>query len=153
MAASAQKITYTATPEQIESMHEEFDEALEAIKADYGATYPLIIDGEEITGRETFDVRPPANRSVVLGSFQKGTAEDVDRAVAAANAAFRAWSGRPWQERVDLVRKAADLIRERKYRLSAFLIHESGKSRAEAIGEIEEGADLLDEYARQVEAS
>jgi 1-pyrroline-5-carboxylate dehydrogenase len=153
MAASAQKITYTANPEQIESMHEEFDEALEAIKADYGATYPLIIDGEEITGRETFDVRPPANRSVVLGSFQKGTAEDVDRAVAAANAAFRAWSGRPWQERVDLVRKAADLIRERKYRLSAFLIHESGKSRAEAIGEIEEGADLLDEYARQVEAS
>lgn len=153
MAAPAQKITYTATPDQIEAMHDEFDQALEAIKTDYGKTYPLIIDGEEITGRDTFEVRLPANRSVVIGRFQKGTAEDIDRAVAAATAAFPEWSSRPWQERVELVRKAANLIRERKYRLSAFLIHESGKSRAEAIGEIEEGADLLDEYARQVEAS
>ncbi len=125
MSAPAQKITYTATPEQIEAMHGEFDEALEAIKADYGATYPMIINGEEITGRETFDVRPPADRTIVLGSFQKGTTEDVDRAVAAANAAFPDWSGRPWRARVDLVRKAAELIRERKYRLSAFLIHET----------------------------
>ncbi len=153
MAAPAQKITYTATPDQIAAMHDEFDAALEAIKADYGTTYPLIIDGEDVIGRDTFEVRPPADRSVVLGRFQQGTAEDVDRAVAAATAAFPHWSGRPWQERVELMRKAANLIRERKYRLSAFLIHESGKSRAEGIGEIEEGADLLDEYARQVEAS
>ena len=153
MAATEQKITYTATPDQIEAMHDAFDEALEAVRAEYGKTYPMIIGGEEVTGRETFDVRPPADRSTVLGTFQKGTADDVDRAVEAATAAFPAWSGRPWQERVELVRKAATLIRERKYRLSAFLIEESGKSRAEAIGEIEEGADLLDEYARQVEAS
>lgn len=153
MAAPAQKITYTATPDQIEAMHDEFDSALEAITSEYGKTYPLIIDGEEITGCDTFDVRPPADRRVVLARFQKGTSQDVDRAVAAAKAAFPLWSGRPWQERVELVREAAELIRERKYRLSAFLIHESGKSRAEAIGEIEEGADLLDEYARQVEAS
>jgi len=153
MAKSTQKITYTATADQIEAMHGEFDQALEAIKPDFGKTYPLIIDGEDISGRETFEVRPPANRGVVLGTFQKGTPGDIERAVAAAKDAFPAWSGRPWRERVELVRKAASLIRERKYRLSAFLIHESGKSRAEAIGEIEEGADLLDEYARQVEAS
>jgi 1-pyrroline-5-carboxylate dehydrogenase len=132
-------------------MHSKFDEALEQVRGGLGKTYPLIIDGEEVTGRETFEVRAPADRRVVLGTFQKGTAEDVDRAVAAAKAAYPAWAARPWQERVDIVRKAAGLIRERKYLLSAVLIFETGKSRTEAIGEVEEGADLLLEYARQVE--
>jgi 1-pyrroline-5-carboxylate dehydrogenase len=151
MADTDQKITYTSTPEQIAAMHSKFDAAIEEVRGQLGKTYPLIIDGEEVTGRDTFEVRAPANRDTVLGSFQKATAEDVDRAVTSAKAAFPAWSRRPWQERVDLIRKAADLIRERKYLLSAWLIFETGKSRTEAIGEIEEGADLLTEYARQVE--
>lgn len=153
MAATDLKITYTATPDQIEAMHSMFDEAIERVQSELGKTYPLIIDGEEITDRETFEVRAPADRRKVLGKFQKATGDDVERAVAAAKAAYPAWSGRPWQERVALVRKAADLIRERKYQLSAILILETGKSRTEAIGEIEEGADLLSEYARQVEAA
>jgi 1-pyrroline-5-carboxylate dehydrogenase len=151
MVETDQKITYTSTPEQIAAMHSRFDDAIEQVRGELGKTYPLIIDGEEVTGRETFEVRAPANTETVLGHYQKATAEDVDRAVAAARAAFPVWSRRPWQERVDLIRRAADLIRERKYLLSAWLIFETGKSRTEAIGEIEEGADLLSEYARQVE--
>jgi 1-pyrroline-5-carboxylate dehydrogenase len=151
MAATDLKITYTSTPEQIEAMHSYFDDAIEQARGDLGKSYPLIIDGEEVTGRDTFEVRAPANHDTVLGTFQRATPEDVDRAVAAAKAAYPAWSKRPWQERVEIIRKAADLIRERKYVLSAYLIFETGKSRTEAIGEIEEGADLLTEYARQVE--
>ncbi|HYH11515.1 MAG TPA: aldehyde dehydrogenase family protein [Thermomicrobiales bacterium] len=153
MAATDLKITYTSTPEQIEAMHSFFDDAIEEVRADLGKTYPLIIDGDEVTGRDTFEVHAPADRRMLVGVFQKGTPDDVERAVAAAKAAYPAWSGRPWQERVELVRRAADLIRERKYRLSAILIYETGKSRTEAIGEIEEGADLLSEYAEQVEKS
>ncbi len=153
MVDTDQKITYTSTPEQIAAMHSKFDEAIEQVRGELGKTYPLIVDGEEITGREAFEVRAPANTDTVLGQFQKATAEDVDRAVAAAKAAYPAWSRRPWQERVELIRKAAELIRQRKYVLSAWLIFETGKSRTEAIGEIEEGADLLFEYARQVEAA
>lgn len=153
MVDTDQKITYTSTPEQIAAMHSKFDEAIEQVRGELGKTYPLIIDGEEVTGRETFEVRAPANTDTVLGQFQKATAEDVDRAVAAAKAAFSAWSRRPWQDRVEMIRKAAGLIRQRKYLLSAWLILETGKSRTEAIGEVEEGADLLLEYARQVEDS
>ena len=153
MVDTDQKITYTSTPEQIAAMHSKFDEAIEQVRGELGKTYPLIIDGEEVTGRETFEVRAPANTDTVLGQFQKATAEDVDRAVAAAKAAFSAWSRRPWQDRVEMIRKAAGLIRQRKYLLSAWLIVETGKSRTEAIGEVEEGADLLLEYARQVEDS
>ncbi len=146
-----QKITYTATPDQIKAMHATFDQALQGVEQDLGKTYPMILNGKDVTGRKLFDVRAPANTELLLGKFQTGTKEDVAAAVAAAKAAFPAWSHRPWQERVEIVRKAAGLIRERKFRLASLLILECGKSRAEAIGEIEEGADLLTEYARQME--
>ncbi len=113
----------------------------------------MIINGEERTGGKTFTATSPIDRSIVIGTFQSGTTKDVDDAVAAAKAAYPAWSGRPWQERVAIMRKAAGLIRERKFLLSALLIIECGKIRAEAIGEVEEGADLIDEYANQMEAN
>jgi len=146
-----QKITYTATPDQIEAMHDAFDAALERIEAQYGTTYPLIINGEQRAGDATFDVIAPANTSLILGRCQKATTQDVDAAVRGALAAYPAWASRPRQERVKLVRSAAAKIRERKFDIAAWMIVEAGKSRAEAIGEVEEGADLLDYYASQVE--
>lgn len=148
--AAAQKITYTATPDQIEAMHSTFDEALERLDANLGNTYPIVIDGEASTGRETFDVVAPADTSLVLAKMQVGTQDDIDAAVAAARAAYPAWSARPWQERVAIIQSAAEEIRSRKFDLAAIMIQECGKSRTEAIGEVEEGADLLDYYAKQV---
>ena len=51
--AVAEKITYTATAEQIESMHNAFDSALEELRGGLGQTYPLLIGGEERSGRAT----------------------------------------------------------------------------------------------------
>jgi 1-pyrroline-5-carboxylate dehydrogenase len=150
MATALPKITYTSTPEEIEAMHSVFDEALDRFKEQFGKEYPIVINGQEITGRQTFDVVAPADTSVVLARMQSGTKDDVDAAVAAAKAAFPAWSERPWQERVAIIQNAADTIRERKFDLAAIMIHECGKSRTEAIGEVEEGADLLDYYAKQM---
>jgi 1-pyrroline-5-carboxylate dehydrogenase len=150
--AVAEKITYTATPEQVESMHAAFDRALEEVRTELGQTYPLLIDGEERSGSETFEVRSPGDYEIVLGRFTAATKDDVNDAVAAARAAFPEWSHRPWQERVAIMRRVAELIRERKFRLAAILILEAGKIRVEAIGEVEEGADIVDEYASQMEA-
>jgi 1-pyrroline-5-carboxylate dehydrogenase len=151
--AVVEKITYTSTPEQIESMHHAFDRALDEVRGELDKTYPLIIDGKERTGAGTFEVRAPADRDVVIGRFAIGTEADVDDAVAAAKAAFPDWSHRPWQERVAILRRVAELIRERKFRLAALLIMEAGKNRVEAIGEVEEAADMIDEYTAQVEAN
>ncbi|MGI8485854.1 MAG: aldehyde dehydrogenase family protein, partial [Thermomicrobiales bacterium] len=151
MAVQSQKITYTATPEQIESMHASFDAALDDATKDFGKEYPLIINGEELTGRPLFDVTSPSNDDLVLGKFQRGTTSDVDDAIATAKAAYPAWAKRPWEERVAIIRNVANTIRERKFHLAAVMIRECGKSRTEAIGEVEEGADLLDEYAGQIE--
>ena len=150
--AVADKITYTSTPEQVEAMHGAFDRALDALRTDLGKTYPMLIDGEERPGAETFEVRSPIDHEIVIGRFAAGGETDVNDAVAAAKAAFPAWSQRPWQERVAIMRRAAELIRERKFDLAALLILEAGKNRVEAIGEVEEAADMIDVYAAQMEA-
>ncbi len=153
MSATIDKITYTPTPEQVARLHQAFDNELATIPRQLGGSYPMIIDGKERTGGATFEVRAPADHNVLIGTFQKGTAKDVEDAVAAAKAAYPAWSLRPYQERVAILQKTADLIRERKIRLASLLIWECGKNRAESIGEIEEGADLVEEYANQVAES
>ena len=153
MTATMDKITYTSTPEQIRAMHAAFDEALAAVEGDFGRTHPMVIDGQERTAAATFEVRAPANHDTLLGVFQGGTQVDVDDAVAAAKASFPAWAGLPFGERVAIFRRAAGLIRERKFRISSLLVHECGKNRVEAIGEVEEAADMIDEYAAQVEAN
>ncbi|HKK08086.1 MAG TPA: aldehyde dehydrogenase family protein, partial [Gemmatimonadota bacterium] len=62
-----------------------------------------------------------------------------------------AWGGRPWEERVEILRRAASLIRERKHRLAATMSLEVGKSRLESMGDAEESADLIDYYCSQME--
>jgi 1-pyrroline-5-carboxylate dehydrogenase len=151
--AVAEKITYTSTPEQVESMHAAFDAALEDSRGELGQTYPLLIGGEERDSGSTFEVRSPIDNEIVVGRFAAGTEADVNDAVAAAKVAYPEWSQRPWQERVAIMRRAAELIRERKFRLAAILILEAGKNRVEAIGEVEEAADMIDSYATQVEAN
>lgn len=147
MVATDPKITYTSTPEQIEAMQSRFDEALESIKQKYGESYPIIINGEDRTSDTTFDVVAPSDTSVVLGKFPKGTNKDVDDALAVAKAYQKEWAALAPEKRVEYVKAAAAKIRERKFMLASLMIVECGKSRTEAIGEIEEGADLLDYYA------
>jgi len=152
MAAPVDKITYTSTPEQIQAMHDAFDAALRDVEKEFGKTYPMVINGKERTAASTFTTKAPADHTKVLGTFQLGTAKDVDDAVAAARAAYPIWSGMGWGERIAIMRRAAALVRERKFLISAFLIHECGKNRVEAIGEVEEAADMIDEYTAQIEA-
>src|SRR5207249_3542741 len=63
-------------------------------------------------------------------------------------------SKRDWSSDVcssDLLRRAAGLVRERKFELAAIMSLEVGKARVEAMGDAEEAADLIDYYCQQVE--
>ena len=91
------------------------------------------------------------NTDVVLGVFQKGTGQDAADALAAARSAFPGWSGMAWQERIALMRKAADLIDERTFKIGAVLAMEVGKNRMEALGDVAETADLIRYACYQVE--
>lgn len=137
------KVTYSTLSSPNPKLHQLFDEAVDHAKANFGKTYPLYINGKERFAEKTFAKHSPINLDWVMGHFQYGTEEDVNDAVAAARAAFPKWSGRPWQERVAIMRKAADLISDRLFNMGANMSLEIGKNRLEALGDVEETADLI----------
>jgi 1-pyrroline-5-carboxylate dehydrogenase len=134
------------------NLHVEFDAALERVKGTLGRDYPMFIGGVPVNASEQFDDRSPIDTRILLGRFQGGGREHVQQAIAAARAAYPAWSGLPWQERVRLLKKVADTIRTHQYDLSALMGYEVGKNRLECLGDVVETADLIeyycDEYAK-----
>jgi 1-pyrroline-5-carboxylate dehydrogenase len=146
------KITYTSASGDLEEFHHHFDIALTRIRAASGALHPFYVDGQAIqTGGEPLVDRSPIDTSVVLARFAAATPDDVDAAVLAARTAHPTWARRAWQERIAILRRAAAIIRERKYELAALMSLEVGKSRLEAMGDAEESADLIDYYCQQVD--
>src|SRR5688572_27266542 len=68
--------------------------ALAKVSGQVGREHPIVIGGERITGLKTFDSLNPANKQVV-GKFQEGSAEHVERAMEAAWTAFESWKRSP----------------------------------------------------------
>ena len=146
------KITYaTMTADRMEDLHRELDTAIERVKSTFGRSYPLMIGGREARASSEFDDRSPIDTRILLGKFQNAGREQVRDAIAAAKAAFPAWSARPWRDRVSLLKKVADAIRGHRWELSALMGYEAGKNRLECVGDVEESADLIEYYCRQIE--
>ena len=146
------KITYaTMSGDQMEDLHRELDAAIERVKGSFGRSYPLVIGGREVRAASEFDDRSPIDTRILLGTFQSASREQTREAIAAARAAYPAWSARPWTERVALLRKVADGIRSRRWELSALMGYEAGKNRLECVGDVEESADLIDYYCGQID--
>ena len=124
--------------------------AIEKIKRELGREYPLVIGGERITTENKFDSINPANRTQVVGTFQKATKELANRAVETAYETFKTWSRTSAEERSDLIFRVAGLIRQRKHELSAWMIHEVSKTWAEADGDTAEAIDFCEFYAREM---
>lgn len=149
---TATKITYTSASGDLEEFHHRLDVALEGVRREAGGLHPFYIDGQPVeSSLEPLIDRSPIDTSLVLGRFAAATAAHVDAAVQAARRAQVDWGRRPWAERVALLRRAAALIRERKYHLAALMSLEVGKSRLEAMGDAEESADLIDYYCQQMQ--
>jgi 1-pyrroline-5-carboxylate dehydrogenase len=145
------KVTYATLRADNEDLHSGFEEALVRVRAGLGAHYRNYVAGAWRDGPSTFDVRSPIDRDIVLGTFASGTAADIDDAVAAARAAQPAWAATPWRERLAILRQAAENISDRLMDYSAAMAIEVGKNRIEALGEVEESADLIRYYAQTME--
>lgn len=138
------KLTYASMFNTPEEVHQRFEAALDQVRANsLGKTHAMLIDNQDVYAEQTYDNVSPINRSWLLGRLQAGTADHVNRAVAAAQAAFPAWSSTDWRERVRLVRRAANLMEERLYTLGVATSLNTGKTRMESLGDVQEGADLM----------
>jgi aldehyde dehydrogenase (NAD+) len=106
-------------------------------------TFKNSIGGESVdaAGGGAFETIVPATGEV-LGSFPRSAAEDVDRAVAAAKAAYEDWRLVPAPERGNILFRFAELLREHKDELTDLMTREMGKVRAEAGGDVQEAIDM-----------
>jgi 1-pyrroline-5-carboxylate dehydrogenase len=145
------KITYSTMSVDNAQLHADFDAAIERMKAKRGSTYPMLINGKEKQSAETFPVYSPMDTREPLFHFPKGTRQDAKDAIAAAKAAYPGWRKTNYKDRIAMLNKAADMISENRYEMSAMMVMEMGKNRVEALGDVEETADLIRYYCYQLE--
>ncbi|QZN84820.1 bifunctional proline dehydrogenase/L-glutamate gamma-semialdehyde dehydrogenase [Cellulomonas sp. C5510] len=109
-------------------------------------TDPAVPDSRAWAARlVAHDVEPPA------GAVEVATTADVDAVVARAVAAAPAWSARPPAERAAVLRRAADALEAARGDLVATMVHEGGKTVAEADPEVSEAVDFARYYADRAE--
>jgi succinate-semialdehyde dehydrogenase/glutarate-semialdehyde dehydrogenase len=94
-------------------------------------------------------VNPATGETVAR--YDSFTDAQVEDALARAQAAFMSWRNRPVAERAGIVRRAAELHRERRKELAAIIVREMGKPFAAAIGEVDFSADITEYYANQAD--
>lgn len=113
-----------------------------------GTDYGVYIDGKWKPSRGTgrIESRNPATGEA-LGTFSRGTAEDVRTAVDAAQRAFPAWRATPPPKRAEVLLRAAQILRRRKDELGETLSREMGKVIAEGKGEVQEAIDFYEYIA------
>ncbi|MEW6579480.1 MAG: aldehyde dehydrogenase family protein [Chloroflexota bacterium] len=93
-----------------------------------------------------FETKSPTTGEV-LARFPQGTRGDVQRAIAAAEAAFPAWKRLPPPKRGEILLRAAQIMRQRKDELGALVTTEMGKVIAEGKGDVQESIDFLEYIA------
>jgi len=145
------KITYATLRADNEQLHREYEAGLAEAKTLLGGHHQNVIDGKNRDGDSETAVRSPIDRDIILGHFASGTRRDVQDAVDAARRAQPGWFALGWEKRIAIIKKAADLISQRQMVLAGLMAIEVGKNRLEALGEVDEAADLLRYYSKTAE--
>ncbi len=125
-------------------------DAIQKVQEQLGREYPLVIGGERIATNSKLDSFNPANRTQLVGRFNKATKELASQAVEKAAEAFRTWKNVPAADRAALLFRVAEIMRERKHELSAWMIHEVAKTWPEADGDTAEAIDFCEFYGREM---
>ena len=130
-------------PENVRKMQA----AIEKVRAELGREYDLVIGGRRIKTGDTAPSLNPAKPSQVVGVHHQAGPAEVEPAMQAALKAFETWSRTTTQERTTLLFRVAQLLRERKFELEAWLVFEVGKNYFEADADIAELIDFTMMYA------
>ena len=105
------------------------------------------IAGEWVEGDSVSRDVNPSDTNDVVGLYAQANAAQVETAVAAAKAAFPAWSHTTPQERHDILLRVSTEILARREELGKLLAREEGKTLPEAIGEVARAGQIFDFFA------
>ncbi len=146
------RVTYATLSADNEELHAAYEAGLRLGHGWLGSAISGYVSGKPRTGGPLFTLTSPGDTPLTLARPRRDEADVRDAVSAAATAAPR-WARTPWRDRVAVLRAAADLISERSNELAALMSLEVGKNRLEALGDVEEAADLVRYYCQQVEDS
>lgn len=133
-----------------EDVRQKMQSAIDRVKGELGRTYPLVINGESIATPETVESLNPSHKSQVVGKVCKATVQHAEQAIQAANNAFPTWRDTEPAVRAEYLRKIARRMRERRFELSAWIVHETGKAWRESDADVAEAIDFCEYYAAEM---
>jgi RHH-type proline utilization regulon transcriptional repressor/proline dehydrogenase/delta 1-pyrroline-5-carboxylate dehydrogenase len=126
-------------------------QAFETVRQQLGKTYLPLINGEYQQTTDIVDSVNPSNPSEVIGKIGLISVEQAQQALQAAKAAFPIWRKTPVRQRAGILRKAGELMEQRRAELSAWVVLEVGKPLREADAEVSEAIDFCRYYADEME--
>jgi len=129
---------------------DKMESALREVRKRLGEKHPLYIGGEKIWTDHLTPSVNPAEPTEIVGYGTEAGVDEAERAVKAARAAFEKWRWTPFEERAQLLERAADIMERRRYELSAVEVFEVGKPWSEADADIREAIDFCRFYAQQM---
>ncbi|MBI5742895.1 MAG: L-glutamate gamma-semialdehyde dehydrogenase [Candidatus Niyogibacteria bacterium] len=127
--------------------------ALEFMAQKIGRNYPIIVGGTGFYLPQLASSLNPAraNWGEVVGLISQAEERHANEAMRAAHDAFPEWSARGVHERARILRRAAQIMRERRFDLAAMEVYEVSKTWREADADVAEAIDFLEYYAGMAE--
>ncbi|HEY9825023.1 MAG TPA: L-glutamate gamma-semialdehyde dehydrogenase, partial [Stenomitos sp.] len=132
-------------------LRQQAQQAFTTVQQQLGKQYWPLINGEPTLAPTTNSSVNPSNPEEIVGKVGQATEEMAQTAIAAAKAAFPQWMKTPVQERASILRRAADLMTQRRQELAVWMVLEVGKALREADAEVSEAIDFCRYYAAEME--
>jgi len=127
-----------------------FRNQLAAVRKRFRETIPLFVDGSAVITADTIDSVNPAEPAEIVGRVCMAGMDEAVAAIAAARKAFPGWRDTPCGRRVEIMRRAAALMRERLVELASLQVLEIGKQWDQAYADVTEAIDFLEFYSLQM---
>ncbi|MFY9606324.1 MAG: aldehyde dehydrogenase family protein, partial [Thermoplasmata archaeon] len=129
--------------------HRNYEAAYAEVLGKLENRYPNVVSGDPRYSKQgEFPDVCPFNTNIIVGTFQKGTREDVIDAVEASIGAQDSWEQTKVGRRCEMFVRAAEQMSRRKYEFAAWLTLENGKNRFESVAEVDEAIDYLRYYPK-----
>lgn len=145
---------YTHAPDSDyaqESLRVQAQQALVKVKQQLGQQYWPWVNGESVSTERTKVSVNPSNPDEKIGTVGQAELELTERALQAAKAAFPMWSQTPVEKRAAVLKRAADLMEQRRQELAFWMVLEVGKVLREADAEVSEAIAFCRYYADEME--
>ena len=132
-----------------EEVRQEFQAAVDSVAEEFGRDYFVVIGGKRVDTRGHLVSRNPSHKNQIVGTVGAASPDDAQEAIDAAQKAFKTWSKVDVSYRAEYLNLLANALRERRYELAAWQVHECGKTWREADADVAEAIDFCVYYSQQ----